>query len=135
MRNEPKQGDLCWMDLSAADLDGAASFYSSVFGWEIEPWPVATEAQRNQVGSYRQIRYNGAIIGGAMNLPEGAAMPFWSAYFATDDADRTVAAIKAAGGEMEVGPVPVPVPGGGKVAFSPIGPVRLAVCWRVPARP
>ena len=43
--------------------------------------------------------------------------PAWNVYFAVDDAEAASAKVEDAGGKVIVGPVPVPVPGGGRVTF------------------
>lgn len=114
-RGKHRAGDFCWMDLSTTDLDAASDFYRSLFGWKIEPWPVTEGAEGGQPGGYRQITYEGAVIGGAMHRFDETDMPSWGLFFAVDDADEAAAKVTAAGGRLVVDPMAVP--GGDRVAF------------------
>ena len=101
--------------LNAADLDGARSFYTDLFGWRFE---VASEEP-----PYWGI-YNGdGLNGGLMPLPPNAgAPPHWLAYFTIADLDGAAAQIPGLGGSVIVAPMPVPA-GRFLVASDPQGAV------------
>ncbi len=90
-----------WIDLSTTDLDGAKSFYKSLFGWEVEE--LGPEAQ-----GYAYFNLNGQMVGGVGPTQGGPEQPAaWMAYIATEDMDATLAAVKENGGESLFEPLPV----------------------------
>ena len=111
--NDP--GSLTMNQLNVADVDGAKSFYSDLFGWRFE---VASEDP-----PYWSI-YNGDVLnGGLMPLPPGAgAPPHWLAYFTTADLDGAAARIQDLGGTILVPQTEVPA-GRFVVASDPQGAV------------
>ena len=46
--DELRAGDPCWVDLGTPDLDAAAEFYGSLFGWSVEE-----DENAEQTGGYR----------------------------------------------------------------------------------
>jgi uncharacterized protein len=109
--NEP--GALCWNDLVTSHREASARFYRELFGWRIDD--VAD-------GAYWAI-YNGERSNGGLVPLEG--MPqVWNAYFAADDLDAKIEAIKGEGGALHVGPREVPA---GR--FAVVGdPQRAVFC-------
>jgi len=92
-----------WFDLITSDPDGAAEFYTAIFGWDIEPG-------REEFGGYRIITKNGRRLGGMMawSAEMGGAPPnVWSVYLHTADAEATAKAIEAAGGSVMAPPMAV----------------------------
>jgi predicted enzyme related to lactoylglutathione lyase len=95
-------GTPCWVDLGTPDLDAAQPFYSSFLGWTYaggEP----------EYGGYAMCLKDGRKAAGMGPQTDPADPPRWTTYFATDDADATVARITQAGGTvlappMDVGP-------------------------------
>lgn len=80
--NEP--GSFAWNDLNTPALDVATAFYPAVFDWD----PV----ERDMGGGARYVVWelDGAGIGGAVQVPEGAPVQ-WVTWFAVADRDATVA--------------------------------------------
>jgi predicted enzyme related to lactoylglutathione lyase len=90
-----------WIDLSTTDLDGAKSFYRSLFGWDVEE--LGPEAQ-----GYAYFNLNGQMVGGVGPTQGGPEQPAaWMAYIATEDMDATLAAVKENGGESLFEPLEV----------------------------
>ena len=90
--NEP--GTLCWNELNTRQLDGAKTFYGSLFGWEFEG-----------ESGYTSLVLDGRHVGGI--LPLTAEMPadippHWAAYFAVADHDAALARVKELGGSTMV---------------------------------
>ena len=92
----------CWADLTVPDVDGAKAFYSAVLGWSYQP-------AEPEFGGYAIGEVSGGAAGGIGPLPPGAPVA-WTLYFASDDADKTAAAVGGNGGTVlvpagDVGPL------------------------------
>jgi len=84
-----------------SDTARAATFYSQLFGWQ-------TAAPNEDFGGYFNFTLDGVPVAGCIGSRPGSSSPdVWSIYLATDDADKTVAAIDASGGQARVGATPV----------------------------
>jgi len=94
-------GTPCWVDLGTSDIPRSTSFYSSVFGWDIQQGPPET-------GGYSMARLEGrnvAGIGPVMGPPGTPST--WSTYFAAADANAAAARVTSAGGQLIAGPMDV----------------------------
>ncbi|GAA2428847.1 VOC family protein [Streptomyces macrosporus] len=100
-------GSPCWLDLGAPDVEAAARFYGSVFGWEFRPYEEGT-------GGYGVLRKDGRTVGAIGALTEEGARSAWMIYFDTRDADATTQAVKRLGGTVRV--VPLDADGEGRMA-------------------
>lgn len=112
--NEP--GTLVWNELNTRDTNVAASFYSTVFGWEPE-----TSAMGDL--EYTEWKLEGRTVGGMLSMPAmvPAEVPaHWLAYFGTADCDATVAAAREGGATVVVPPNDIP-PGRFSVLVDPTG--------------
>ena len=109
-------GTPCWIDLSTSDIEAAKTFYGSLFGWELQ---VGGE----DTGGYVTAEIGGKAVAGLMGQMPGSARqpPVWTTYFATDDADATLAKITAAGGSVIVQPMDVLDIGRMAIAVDPTG--------------
>lgn len=102
--NEPDT--YSWNELMTRDVDAALAFYAAVFGWSFEGQDMGP------IGTYHVIaggEHGG--LGGIMGMPPG--MPeqvpsHWGVYFTVADADASLAAITAAGGQVVNGPMDIP---------------------------
>jgi predicted enzyme related to lactoylglutathione lyase len=112
---QPKRwtaGEFCWYELGTTDVDGARSFYTSLFGWSTNDVPMGP------MGIYTLFRHRDQDLAGMYKLegPQFAGVPpHWMVYVATDDVDRTVARVGALGGTV-LGE-PMDVPNVGRIAF------------------
>ena len=97
-----KPGTPCWIDLGTPDQDAAGEFYGRLFGWELHE-----DENAEETGGYRTAQIDGRAVGGVMKLMQEGQPPAWLTYFASDDADATVAAAKEAGGNAIVEPMSV----------------------------
>ena len=110
-------GTPCWVDLGADDVARAATFYSTLFGWDTQVGPPET-------GGYVMCEVGGrpvAGIGPKQGPPEAPAA--WTTYLASDDADATTAKVTAAGGAVLAEPFDVMDVGRMSVAADPGGAV------------
>ncbi len=89
-----------WVDLSTADLAGAKTFYTTLFGWEIQD--LGPEA-----GGYCMALLRGKLVAGLGPIIGEGQPPMWNTYVATDDADTTAKAVEGAGGTVIAPPLDV----------------------------
>jgi uncharacterized protein len=122
--NEP--GSLNFNNLNIRDVEGAKSFYGSVFGWQTldlgggpAGWTLpgyADHLERNDPDLRKRMAEAGAPAGfedvvATINpiTPEQPATPaHWSVTFAVDDADATAAKATELGGKLIVPPLDAP---------------------------
>jgi uncharacterized protein len=79
-------GTPTWMELMTPDIDGARTFYQSVFGWEYD-------IGDPEYGSYTTARLGQRMVAGMFGpQPDDPPMPSaWSLYFASDNIEADVA--------------------------------------------
>lgn len=107
----------CWVDTNQPDAEAAATFYSGLFGWEVEDvMPPGSE------GHYFIARLRGADVAGISPVPEGAPPTArWDTYIWVQSADETAAKVKAAGGTVLMEPMDVMDAGRTAVLSDPEG--------------
>ncbi|MDT9686143.1 VOC family protein [Streptomyces sp. TRM76323] len=93
-------GSPVWVDLGTPDLDGARSFYRSLFGWEFAP--AGPEA-----GGYGMFTREGRTVAGGVPVPPERGGSAWTLYFRTPDAEAAATAVRAGGGSVAVDPTDV----------------------------
>jgi predicted enzyme related to lactoylglutathione lyase len=91
-------GKFCWADLSTTDPAAAKTFYSSLFGWEIEDMPIPGG------GTYSMARMKGRYTGALSEQMEQeraqGVPPHWNVYVSVDDVDTFAKRAEAAGGSI-----------------------------------
>ena len=113
--NEP--GAFGWNELGTRDTEAAKSFYGAVFGWAFRDQEMKRdESQGGPDGPsvYTEWLLNEGdeeSIGGMMDI--GGFLPdeipaHWLTYFVVEDTDAALEKVKAAGGEVNFGPVDIP---------------------------
>jgi hypothetical protein len=86
-----RHGKICYIQLPACDIPASAEFYGAVFGWAIRTRSDGSTAFDDGVGE----------VSGTWVLGRPAATdPGLLVYIMVDDAEATVEAIVAAGGEI-----------------------------------
>lgn len=91
-----------WIDLATSDLARAQRFYGAVLGWTFEVGGPET-------GGYVTALVDGKPVGGLLAVnPQWNAPDGWTTYLHTADADATLAAAAAAGGQSCGGAVDIP---------------------------
>jgi predicted enzyme related to lactoylglutathione lyase len=107
----------CWVDTRQPDPEAAVSFYSGLFGWELEDSAPPESPQR-----YFIARLRGRDVAAVGSQPEGMAGPAtWNMYVWVESADETTAAAKAAGGSALMEPFDVGDSGRMAVLADPEG--------------
>jgi predicted enzyme related to lactoylglutathione lyase len=122
--NDP--GALVFNSLNTRDVEGAKSFYGSVFGWQTgaigggaQGWTLpgyGDHLERYHPGLRRQMAEAGApagfedVVGSIIPIPDDQPdmPPHWSVTFAVDDADATAAKATELGGTVIVPPFDAP---------------------------
>jgi uncharacterized protein len=94
-------GTPSWVDLGSPDTAASAAFYGGLFGWtaEIDPRPEA--------GGYGMFTLRGKNVAGLGPQMNPDMPPFWAVYVTVADADATMAAAVANGGNTIVAPMDV----------------------------
>lgn len=103
----------CWADVTVPDVEATKAFYAEVLGW-----------------TYQDLGddYNGYVIAEARGAAAAGISPrqadepaAWRLFFASDDADKTAAAIADHGGTVTLGPGDVGPMGRALYATDPTG--------------
>jgi predicted enzyme related to lactoylglutathione lyase len=98
-RTSYQPGTPSWIDIGAPDVDAAAQYYSSLFGWSIDD--LGPDA-----GGYRMAMLRGKAVAG-LGPAQAPGPPYWTTYVTTADVDQTAAAVERAGGSVVVPPMDV----------------------------
>jgi predicted enzyme related to lactoylglutathione lyase len=94
-----QEGRFVWIDLLTEDTVAAASFYSRLFGWRA--------AKSDEDGEYYLFYLDGKPVAGmAATQSKDAATSesLWLATISVSDVDKSLAAVKAQGGQVLEGP-------------------------------
>lgn len=97
-----KPGHVNWIELMSTDPVAGFDFYAGLLGWSR-----GDVMQMGDSGDYQMFLHDGAAIGAVMGLGD-APLPNWLPYFGCASVSATMAAITAAGGRIQLGPMPVP---------------------------
>lgn len=109
----PMDGHCAWNELATSDPAGALHFYGVRFGWVKDG-----EMEMGPAGAYHFLRH-GPMIGGVMAKVAEMPVSAWTHYFRVADIDAAAAGVKANGGTIIMGPVPV---AGSDFALTAIDP-------------
>jgi uncharacterized protein len=96
-------GHVGWRELYASDWPSALDFYAAQFGWT-----KADSVDMGAMGTYQLFAAGGDPIGGMMNKPDKIPSPVWLYYFNVAEADAAAARVSGHGGQVLMGPHPVP---------------------------
>jgi len=104
-----------WIDIGSPDPNATASFYSALFGWQVEdadPDP--------QYGGYRMATIKGRPVAG-IGPAQAPGVPWWATYVSVDDADTTAKVALDLGGQVVAEPIDVGPFGRMAVLTDPMG--------------
>ncbi|HEY1319469.1 MAG TPA: VOC family protein, partial [Streptosporangiaceae bacterium] len=108
-------GTPCWVDLGVDDVTRAGTFYSQLFGWDIQAGPP-------EAGGYTMCLKDGHPVAGIAPQQGPPGTPtVWTIYLASDDVDATAGKVTAAGGQVLAEPVDVMNFGRAAIAADPAG--------------
>jgi predicted enzyme related to lactoylglutathione lyase len=108
-------GTPCWVDISVDDVPKAIAFYSELFGWDVQVGPPES-------GGYALAHLSGRLVAGiSPKMGDPSAPSAWTTYLASDDVDATAEKIKAADGQLPMGPMDVMEEGRMALAFDKVG--------------
>ncbi|MFC8195207.1 VOC family protein [Streptomyces sp. NPDC057298] len=86
-----------WVDLGTRDIDGAASFYHALFGWDFR-------SAGPDSGGYGFFQLAGKTVAGGMQTTPEQGPPSWGVFFRSPDSDATAKAAEQAGGSVLLPP-------------------------------
>ena len=120
-----------WYELMTTNMEGAATFYSSVVGWQTR--------DRSQPGApYALFTVGGVSVSGLMDLSveaqEVGARPSWIGYIGTDNIDASADRIERLGGTVQVPPTEIPKVSRFSVVADPQGAPIGLLQWLLPAK-
>jgi len=104
-----------WIDLAANDVATAGSFYTGLFGWEVNVSPDP------QYGGYARALARGADVAGIGPKMMPGQPSAWSVYFGASDEATLAAAVAAAGGTVVVPPMEIGDQGHMAIFADPAG--------------
>jgi len=115
-------GSFCWVELGTTDQPAAKTFYTSLFGWDVNDNPMGGPG-----GVYSMFTLGGRnVAGGYTLMPDMIAQgipPHWMLYVQVENADDTAAKVTASGGKVMGGPFDVMTFGRMAVLQDPTGAV------------
>jgi hypothetical protein len=122
-----KHGAFSWFELMTTDVDGAKKFYSNLFGWTMEEYPMEGMA-------YTVVKAGGEDVGGIMHLPPQAAgaPPYWGIYVTVDNVNDTAKQAVKLGAKLIVPPTDIPNVGRFCLLQDPQGAVISAITYAGP---
>ena len=120
-----------WYELMTTNMEGAATFYSRVVGWQT--------SDRSQPGApYALFTVGGVSVSGLMDLSveaqEVGARPSWIGYIGTDNIDASADRIERLGGTVQVPPTEIPKVSRFSVVADPQGAPIGLLQWLLPAK-
>jgi uncharacterized protein len=112
-------GTFCWIELGTSDDAGAQAFYTQLFGWTVNSFPMG------EMGDYHIFQKDGAdcaamyrYFGDMTGMP-----PFWMSYVSVADADAATEKALSLGGTAHRKPFDVMENGRMAVLVDPQGAV------------
>jgi predicted enzyme related to lactoylglutathione lyase len=109
-------GRFVWRDLMTPDLEKSKAFYTSLFGWTINPMDMGGGFV------YSMLRNGETDFGGINQIDAGANVPpHWYSYITTDDVDATTSKAAGLGATVANPPMDIPTVGRFSVVIDPEG--------------
>jgi predicted enzyme related to lactoylglutathione lyase len=101
--NAHAPGTFCWIELGTSDAAGARAFYTQLFEWGVNEFPMG------EMGTYYIFQKNGADSAAMYQIgPQQEGMPpNWLSYVAVASADAATEKAKSLGGSVIHGPFDV----------------------------
>lgn len=88
-------GAFCWFELATTDQNAAKEFYTALFGWTVNDFPIGPS------GTYSMFQVQGrdAAAGYTLRPDQQGVPPHWMPYIAVTSADETTRRAGEAGGK------------------------------------
>jgi predicted enzyme related to lactoylglutathione lyase len=116
MTEANQTGRFVWRDLMTTDPEKSESFYTSLFGWTINP------VDMGEIGTYRMFRNGEKDFGGITPTDPSEGRPsHWLSYIATPSVDDATAKATELGATIGVPPTDIPGIGRFSVVIDPQG--------------
>ena len=119
----PKHGEFCWTEIITDNMETCKSFYTNVFGWELNQSEATGEdfeyLEYNNPGSYPMggiFKMTPEMCGG-----EEVPPPHFMNYIAVDNVDETAAKAFELGGKIVTPPADIPNVGRFAMIQDPTG--------------
>lgn len=98
-------GQFSWAELNTTDYEAAWKFYGELFGWQH-----SSSMDMGPMGTYFMFKdAEDKTKGGMSNAAKAMSLPaHWLHYVTVDNVDATIEKIKAKGGKVLNGPMPIP---------------------------
>ncbi|MGK0442565.1 MAG: putative enzyme related to lactoylglutathione lyase [Pseudohongiellaceae bacterium] len=122
--NPMKQhGAFSWNELMSTDVEGAKTFYSEMFSWEI--------VQADSEMPYFMAKVNGQEVSGLMQTPpEANGMPsMWGGYVTVDNVNESAKQADSLGGKVIMEPRDIPNVGRFCVVSDPQGAMLSLITY------
>jgi uncharacterized protein len=91
-------GEFCWLELATIDQNAAKKFYSALFGWNVNDFPMGPGDE------YTIFRVDGRDVAAGFTLrpdqKERGVPPHWLIYIAVENADQSAAKASSLGGKV-----------------------------------
>lgn len=118
-KNPP--GSFCWIELATTDQSAAKNFYTSLFGWGIDEFPMGPGE------TYTIFQIDGRQVGAAYTMRQEqraqGVPPNWLLYVSVKSADEAAARVTELGGKVHAGPFDVMELGRMAVIQDPAGAI------------
>ncbi len=128
MSNTPKNpmkqhGAFSWNELLTTDIEGAKTFYSKMFNWQLD--------DINNEMPYTLAKINGQEVAGMMKTPpEAVGMPpMWGGYVTVDDVEASAKQAEALGGKILMEARDIPEVGRFCVIADPQGAMLTIITY------
>jgi predicted enzyme related to lactoylglutathione lyase len=103
------------VELNTTDLAKAKSFYTQLFDWSLEEFPIG------EMGSYTMIKVGDGTGGGMMKSPMPGVPSFWLSYVLVEDIGASTARAKSLGATIIKDVMEVPGAGWLSIIMDPTG--------------
>lgn len=109
-------GTVCWLELATSDRQGAETFYSALFDWQVFHTPAGSDASV----AFRLRGHDAATLY-QLRTHEAGVAPHWKLSFATENAERTTSRAAALGAQILLPPFAVATSGHMAMLKDPSG--------------
>ena len=107
-------GKFVWFEYVSSDAKKAQGFYGEVFGWRVQDVPTGPMP-------YQMIAVGDKTVGGYTDAPDPKIPPHWRSHLHVASAEKSVAAVKQAGGAVILAPIKMGEYGTMALVTDPLG--------------